>query len=34
MGRCGARQVEGASLGVAHGNGGVMSEEVTLVFGI
>jgi hypothetical protein len=33
MGKCGARQVPNATLGVAHGNGGVMSEEVTLVLG-
>ncbi len=31
MGRCGTRQVRNASLGVAHGNGGVMSDEVTLI---
>jgi acetyl-CoA acetyltransferase len=31
MGRAGARQVKNASIGVAHGNGGCMSEQVTLV---
>ncbi|KIU52275.1 MULTISPECIES: thiolase family protein [Bradyrhizobium] len=31
MGRGAARQVKNASLGVAHGNGGVMGDQVTLV---
>ncbi len=31
MGRAGERQVLNASKGVAHGNGGVMADEVTLV---
>ncbi len=31
MGRAEARQVKGATVGVVHGNGGVMSDEVTLV---
>lgn len=31
MGRAGERQVRGASVGVVHGNGGVMSDQVTLV---
>lgn len=31
MGRAGARQVRGASIGVVHGNGGVMADQVTLV---
>lgn len=33
MGRAGERQVAGASVGVVHGNGGVMSDQVTLVLG-
>lgn len=33
MGRAEARQVKGATVGVVHGNGGVMSDEVTLVLG-
>ena len=31
MGRAGPRQIKGASKGVAHGNGGIMSDEVTLI---
>ena len=33
MGRAGERQVKDASVGVVHGNGGVMSDQVTLVLG-
>ncbi|UXJ50221.1 thiolase [Pseudomonas citronellolis] len=33
MGQCGARQVEGANLAVAHGNGGVLSSQATLILG-
>lgn len=32
-GECGARQVEGADVALAHGNGGVLSSQVTAVFG-
>ncbi len=32
MHRAGARQVTNAELGIVHGNGGVMSDQVTLVF--
>jgi acetyl-CoA acetyltransferase len=32
-GECGARQIEGAKLSVAHGNGGVLSSQVTTVWG-
>ncbi len=32
-GGCGERQVEGANLSVAHGNGGVLSSQVTCVWG-
>ncbi len=32
-GTCGERQVEGASLCVAHGNGGVLSSQVTTIWG-
>jgi acetyl-CoA C-acetyltransferase len=31
MGRGGARQIAKADLGIAHGNGGVMGDQVTLV---
>ncbi len=34
MGRAGDRQVQGAEHGVVHGNGGIMSEQVTLVLGL
>ncbi|MER7011955.1 thiolase [Saccharopolyspora sp. NPDC000359] len=33
-GGCGARQVEGAEVALAHGNGGVLSSQVTAVFGV
>lgn len=33
MGRAGERQVRRASVGVVHGNGGVMSDQVTLILG-
>ncbi|TLX71357.1 thiolase [Pseudomonas nicosulfuronedens] len=33
MGQCGARQVDGARLAVAHGNGGVLSSQATLILG-
>lgn len=32
-GECGARQVHGARLALAHGNGGVLSSQCTAVFG-
>ena len=32
-GECGARQVEGAKLALAHGNGGVLSSQATAIFG-
>jgi acetyl-CoA acetyltransferase len=32
-GECGARQVAGAQLGLAHGNGGVLSSQATAIFG-
>lgn len=32
-GDCGARQVEGAETAVAHGNGGVLAAQATLVLG-
>ena len=32
-GECGERQIEGAKLSVAHGNGGVLSSQVTSVWG-
>ncbi|SMH28809.1 acetyl-CoA acetyltransferase [Maritimibacter sp. HL-12] len=33
QGGCGARQVPGAGLALAHGNGGVMSSQCTVIFG-
>ena len=33
QGNCGERQVPGAKLAVAHGNGGVLSSEAVLVLG-
>ncbi|SMF30140.1 Acetyl-CoA acetyltransferase [Tistlia consotensis] len=32
-GECGERQVEGAEVGLSHGNGGVLSSQVTALFG-
>src|SRR3712207_5836662 len=32
-GECGERQVEGAAVALAHGNGGVLSSQVTAVLG-
>jgi acetyl-CoA acetyltransferase len=32
-GECGERQVEGAEIALAHGNGGVLSSQVTAVLG-
>lgn len=32
-GTCGERQVSGAQLGLAHGNGGVLSSQCTVIFG-
>lgn len=32
-GSCGARQVPGAKLALAHGNGGVLSSQCTVIFG-
>jgi len=33
MGQCGARQVRDAQLAIAHGNGGVLSSQATLILG-
>jgi acetyl-CoA acetyltransferase len=33
-GACGERQVEGAEIALAHGNGGVLSSQVTAIFGM
>ncbi|MOA38427.1 thiolase [compost metagenome] len=33
MGQCGARQVADAKLAIAHGNGGVLSSQATLILG-
>lgn len=33
MGRCGARQIEGAKLALAHGNGGELSSQATMILG-
>ena len=32
-GTCGARQIENAKIGLAHGNGGVLSSQVTSIWG-
>ena len=32
-GQCGARQVEGAKLAVAHGSGGLLSSQATTILG-
>lgn len=32
-GECGARQVDGAELAIAHGNGGVLSSQATVILG-
>jgi acetyl-CoA acetyltransferase len=32
-GECGERQVEGAEVALAHGNGGVLSSQVTAILG-
>jgi acetyl-CoA acetyltransferase len=32
-GECGARQVEGCEIALAHGNGGVLSSQCTVIFG-
>jgi hypothetical protein len=32
-GECGERQVEGVDVALAHGNGGVLSSQVTAVLG-
>lgn len=34
MGRAGGRQIPGVSIGLAHGNGGILGEQVTLIFGV
>ncbi|MNW17912.1 thiolase [compost metagenome] len=34
MGLAGARQVAGAQLALAHGNGGELSSQATLVLGV
>jgi len=32
-GECGQRQVKGCDVALAHGNGGVMSSQCTVIFG-
>ena len=32
-GTCGERQIDGANLCLAHGNGGVLSSQVTTIWG-
>ena len=32
-GECGARQVKGAETAIAHGNGGVLSSQSTVILG-
>jgi len=32
-GECGARQVPGCEVAIAHGNGGVLSSQVTVLLG-
>jgi len=32
-GECGARQVKGCEISLAHGNGGVLSSQCTVIFG-
>ena len=32
-GECGARQVEGCDVAIAHGNGGVLSSQATVILG-
>ncbi|MNC99907.1 thiolase [compost metagenome] len=32
-GECGARQVQGAETAIAHGNGGVLSSQSTVILG-
>ena len=32
-GECGERQVDGVDLALAHGNGGVLSSECTVIMG-
>jgi hypothetical protein len=32
-GECGARQVPGCEVALAHGNGGVLSSQCTVIFG-
>jgi len=32
-GECGARQVNGAETAIAHGNGGVLSSQSTVILG-
>jgi acetyl-CoA acetyltransferase len=34
MGRAGGRQLNDPTLGLAHGNGGILGEQVTLIFGV
>ena len=34
MGRAGGRQIPGVSIGLAHGNGGILGEQATLIFGV
>ncbi|HBD38797.1 MAG TPA: thiolase, partial [Cupriavidus sp.] len=33
-GDCGARQVKGARVALAHGNGGTLSSQSTAIFGV
>jgi hypothetical protein len=32
-GSCGARQIDGATIALANGNGGVLSSQVTAIYG-
>jgi hypothetical protein len=34
MGRAGDRQLGSSTIGVAHGNGGIMGEQATLILGL
>ena len=34
MGRAGERQLGNSTIGVAHGNGGIMGEQATLILGL
>jgi hypothetical protein len=34
MGRAGSRQLNNPTIGLAHGNGGIMGEQATLILGL